>query len=216
LTRARPSVAKPVGGPIQDRGATTIFERVGMCGNPGTGKKSVARALGAILKFDLIDIGRYAVKRKLGEWRGDEFFVDTVLLRKKLPNSLRRKVAYGHLLPDVLESGDLDFVAVMRCDPLELKKRLLERVYSPGKVLANVESELIGVSTFSAIERFGTDIVHEYDTTGRAAKEVAAMISRDLSAPSGKRKAIDWTFDYATSAKLKSLLSIGRTESAET
>jgi broad-specificity NMP kinase len=114
-------------------------------------------------------------------------------------------VVYGHLLTDVVRRGEARRVFVLRCEPLELKKRLVLRGYSGKKLRDNLEAELIGVLLSSAIEAFGDARVTEVDTTestpSAATRKMLALIDED----SRKEKRIDWTLAYVSAEKLTSL-----------
>ena len=130
---------------------------------------------------------------------------------------LRGAVVSGHLLADVLRASDVGFVAVLRCDPVVLKRRLASRGYAHEKVLENVEAELIGVVLDAAVRRFGPSKVHEYDTSRTKPPSVARNIELDFR--SGLPQTVpwkDWTLDYDSSTKLRSLLSAPRTDPAST
>lgn len=179
---------------------------VGITGTPCTGKKTIAPFVASLLGMTVVDLNSFgSTPRKR---RSKERAVDTGLLRRHL---LRRgfgdAVVSGHLLPEVLKRGDLDFVVVLRCNPLVLKERLIARRYSDAKVLENVEAELIGVVLDASVRAFGEDLVHEYDTTSSTPSAVARRIARDYrSRRSGRQPWTDWTLDYDSSTKLRLLL----------
>jgi broad-specificity NMP kinase len=146
----------------------------------------------------------------------------TVLRASIIDSTPAHAVLHGHLLPHVLGKGEVELVAVLRCEPSVLRARLLERGYPQAKVTENVEAELIGVLLDECVARFGEDLVREYDTTSSSPKEVAGSIARDAMTR-GTRKGrmkknkngrggveplawIDWTLDYDSSSKLRSLL----------
>jgi len=175
---------------------------VGICGTPGTGKKTIAPLVAELLGLPPpISINSLAPKG-----RAD---VDPVQLRRKLLQlKPARAVVFGHLLPHVLKKSEAGLVAVLRCEPSVLRGRLVQRGYPSGKVTENVEAELIGVVLDECVFRFGSDRVREYDTTSSQPKGVAKAIARDAKAVRRPRQAwIDWTLDYDSSSKLRSLLS---------
>jgi len=175
---------------------------VGISWTPGTGKKTIAPAVAALLGLPPpISINSLAPKGRAE--------VDPAQLRRKLlkmkPN---RAVVYGHLLPHVLRKSEVGLVAVLRCEPSVLKGRLVKRGYPPGKVTENVEAELIGVVLDECVSRFGRDRVREYDTTSSPPKDVAKAIARDARAARRPPPAwMDWTLGYDSPSMLRSLLA---------
>jgi adenylate kinase len=182
---------------------------VGVCGTPGTGKKTVSPMVARLMGLPApIPINSLAPK--------GEAEVDTTLLRRKLlALDPPRAVLFGHLLPHVLRKSEAGFVVVLRCEPSVLRERLAGRGYPQAKVTENVEAELIGVVLDECLRRFGSALVREYDATSASPRAVAMAIVRDAKAATahGMRAAgaprawIDWTLDYGSSTKLRSLLA---------
>jgi adenylate kinase len=190
---------------------------LGVTGTPGTGKKTVSPILASLLDLKLLEINALAIPYSVPNSEG-ELVVDL----KTLASELRRReisgaVVSGHLLADVLNRADLGFVAVLRCEPAVLKRRLASRGYPHEKVIENVEAELIGVVLDAAVRKFGAPRVHEYDATrpqpALLAKRIADDYREGLSQAEPWR---DWILDYDSSTKLRSLLSRPRTEPAST
>jgi adenylate kinase len=188
---------------------------VGISGTPGTGKKTVAPIVARIL-----GLPTPIAVNSLAKGEGD---VDTALLRRALLElDPPRGVVFGHLLPHVLRKKEAGFVAVLRCEPAVLRERLSSRGYPPAKVTENVEAELIGVVLDECVKRFGSALVHEYDTTSAPPEKVGRAVARDAEAmgrarrPAKARAWIDWTLDYDSSTKLRSLLAGGRDPPAST
>jgi adenylate kinase len=189
---------------------------IGVTGTPGTGKKSVALTLASLLQRELVDINSVARERYAPDDEG-ELQVDVKELGSELKRRSSGAVVSGHLLAEVLKPADVEFVAVLRCDPRVLKRRLARRGYPHEKVVENVEAELIGVVLDAAVRRFGPSKVHEYDSTRAKPASLAAEIARDYRAGLPQDSPwIDWTLDYDSSARLRSLLSRPRTEPAST
>jgi adenylate kinase len=192
---------------------------VGICGTPGTGKKTVAPMVATLLGLAPATSLNSLAPRGVVE-------VDPRVLRRELLKlSPPARVIFGHLLPHVLRKSEAGFVAVLRCEPLILRDRLAERGYPAAKVIENVEAELIGVVLDECVRRFGGDLVREYETTSASPKEVAKAIARDAKAAmarsgrAARRKApawIDWTLDYGSSSKLRSLFDGRRDPTAST
>ncbi len=187
-----------------------------LTGSPGTGKKTVVPHLERALKSRTLNLNELAASDASVMRAGG--LVDTMRLRSRLLKlDLSNTIVYGHLAPHVLQKDEPSFVAVLRCEPTELKKRLQVRGYSGAKVTNDVEAELIGVVLDDCVRAFGASVVHEYDTTRHEPGPVANLIARDQTDRSVHEGPwIDWTLDYDSSTKLRSLLSSPRTEPAST
>lgn len=165
--------------------------RIGVTGSPASGKKSVSQDLAKLIGLNLILINDYAIKNKYGRWRGKEFDVDTKSLYGKIDT--KGAIVAGHLLPFVLPRSSLDFVAVLRCSPSVLRKRYTERGYSAAKSKENVDSEILGVISYMALETFGERKVSEFDTSrtkpATAARKLLDTIIGKIPRQFG---AVDW------------------------
>jgi adenylate kinase len=189
---------------------------IGVTGTPGTGKKTVSPLLASLLHKKLVDINSLARARWLPDKSG-EIVVDLKVLRRELKDVDPDSLVSGHLLPELADPRRVEFVAVLRCNPTVLRERLIARGYPGGKVVDNLEAELVGVVLDAAVRRFGSAKVHEYDTSRAAPSSVARRIAKDYRAGSAQAGPwIDWTLLYDSSTKLTSLLSRPRTDPAST
>ncbi len=179
---------------------------IGVTGTPGTGKKTVSPILAGLLGVHAYGLNEMAAKLGATGPGDSEVEVDTAVLRAGLRASVgERAVVYGHLLPEVLETSDVEAVVVLRCDPRVLKARLVARGYEWPKVLENVEAELIGVVSSRSRERFGEKSL-EFDSTSGGGDALARAIARAVR--EGKAgEPLDWLADYDTAGALRSLLS---------
>ncbi|MFC7096255.1 adenylate kinase family protein [Halobaculum marinum] len=156
---------------------TGAVDRLVVTGTPGTGKTTATDVLAAERSVEVVHLndlireeGLYterdeerdslvadldAVEANLGDWTG---VVDSHL---------------AHYL-------DADRVAVLRCRPDVLEKRLIERGEGEASARENRESEALDVILGEAVERFGPDRVYEIDTTDRDPDEVATELGRVL------------------------------------
>ena len=181
--------------------------RIGITGSPGTGKKSTGAELSRITGKPLLSINEYAITHCFGSKKNGEFEVDEMKLNGKIPT--KDSIVFGHMLPYLVRSNQLDFVAVLRCSPSALKRRFASRGYSKEKVKENVEAELLGVIAYKAFQMYGPARVAEFDTTRANPKSVALMI---LDTIIGKRSmrfgAIDWLSSAGSPESLMRVLSI--------
>jgi adenylate kinase len=134
-------------------------------------------------------------------------------LRRRKPGPA---LVFGHLLPSVLPRVEVARVAVLRCEPMELRRRLRSRGYDGAKIAANIEAELIGLIAAESLEAFGSRKVVELDTTGKRPEASARSVAKALRHGRIPRNPIDWLASYASAEKLTSLLSVDMTESART
>jgi len=146
--------------------------RVAVTGTPGTGKTTATALqstdldvvhLNAVIEAEGLTAGTDEAR---GSWIADldatsEWLDgrDDVLIESHL----------AHLV-------DADRVAVLRCRPDELERRLLERGASPAKAAENAEAEAIDLVLVEAIKRHGEGHVYEIDTTDATPDEVARAI----------------------------------------
>jgi len=160
--------------------------RIGITGTPGTGKKSVGIELSKLTGLDLISLSEVAIQRRAGTWRKGEFNVDVKRLKGKIDTY--GKIISGHLLPFVVPSKDLDFVAILRCSPLVLKKRYFKRGYSRLKIKQNLEAELLDLVAVKALEVYGPKKVSEFDTTRtKRPRTIAMKIFSTVEGKKGRR-----------------------------
>jgi len=175
-------------------------------GTPGTGKKTLAPAVSAKLGLACVGLNELL---SAGERARASRGVDPRLLRKRLLRQAKgASLVYGHLVPDVLEKGDVDRVVVLRCNPSVLARRLRDRGYSASKVAGNVEAELIGVVSAACLSRFGAKRCAEFDTSSRSVQRSVAAVARLLSAARSGGAPMDWVPLYSSAEKLRSLLSV--------
>ena len=170
--------------------------RLVITGNPGVGKHTSAKIVADKLGAEIIDINRVAIDSnaiKKKTERGLE--VDIKKLSRLLANLLRSKndlIIVGHLAPYVIKPAGISLAAVLRRSPYELEKTLGERGYSAGKVRENLASEILGVSLYDSLKRFGRRKVAEFDTTNRTPEQTAGEIISVLHKKTPKAIGIDW------------------------
>lgn len=190
---------------------------VGITGTPGTGKKTIAPLVASKMDLPCISLYDQAVLSRLIERGDDDAEVDTFALGRFLAKHVSgHALIHGHLLPYVLSGRELRKVAVLRCEPMALRRRLLARGYQPRKVVDNVEAELIGVLSADSITTFGSMKTGEFDTTASEPTAAAKAISDFLGGSREPSHGIDWTFRYGSAAKLRSLLSVRGTKLTST
>lgn len=180
---------------------------VGIAGTPGTGKKSVAPLVARSLGLRFLALNDLARILGAAKGSGPEVVVDTKKLRAGLEGLRGPAVVYGHLLPYSVGAASVSRMAVLRCEPAVLRRRLEKRGYSFPKVVENVEAELIGLESSDAFDAFGRRKTFEVDTTGLTPAESAGHVVATVRGKVRPPPRLDWMAAYATGAKLRSLLS---------
>lgn len=190
------------------RRGTKLRRILGITGSPGTGKKSTAPIVAEKLGVDCISLNDAAAGFGQAKRRSGPIDVDTDALRRKLRTlGLGPSVAYGHLLPYVFERSELQIAVVLRCEPMELKRRLRSRGYPWPRVIQNVEAELLGVVSHDTFRTFGPAKTTELDTTSGSADSTAIAIAGILGSGHAPRKRIEWIENYGSAPLFRSLMS---------
>jgi adenylate kinase len=182
-----------------------VAYRVGITGSPATGKRSVAVELSKITGLEPFSINDYALSNRLGKWRRGDFEVDVSRLGGIETSG---RIVYGHLLPYVVSNAEIDFVAVLRCSPLVLRDRYVERGYTNEKIRENLEAEILGVISYKTLEVYGNRKVGEFDTSKASPRRVAHLlletIKGNISKSYGEH---DWLRSAKSAASLLRILS---------
>ena len=167
--------------------------RIVVTGTPGTGKTSATERLEG--DHDVLHLNEVIEREGLYTERDEErdsLVVDLDSLREYVDG--RSGIVESHLAHHL----PADRVVVLRCEPADLERRLLERGESKAKAgenagttkspqaLAhyareNAESEELDLILSEAVAEHGLENVYEIDTTERAAGEVAREIERVIS-----------------------------------
>ena len=158
----------------------------------------VARALNA----ELVELSGLVLERRLYSGYDEErssFVVDEARLRdelRKLALEKGRLVVVGHY-GEVVDDDVLHRIVVLRLDPRELARRLIDRGWPPEKVRENVESELMGVCTSNALAEHPPEKVCEVDVSGRSIDDVADEVVAIILGSKPCRVYVDWLSNEA-------------------
>lgn len=155
---------------------------IAISGTPGTGKSGVGQLLVKRLDATLIELSHLAKEQQLliGEdVKRDTLIADTEKLQHYLGNLIHESpktyVIIGHFADEVPEKI-LEFLVVLRCNPITLTQRLRNRQWSQSKILENVQAEILGECTMQALLRHKRDKVFEIDTTEATLEEVVDAV----------------------------------------
>jgi adenylate kinase len=168
--------------------------RVGITGSPATGKKTVGKALAARLKVPFLNLNDVAARAG--------FLMTTAGGEPKLNARGFSRVAGRHLpagafvisgvfLAEAIPSRLLDYVVILRCNPLVLSQRYDERGYSQRKKKENLTAEFLDACLGGALEAFG-DKVREVDTTGKDLRTVLKETRSALKDGKATFGNVDW------------------------
>lgn len=141
--------------------------RIGITGNPGVGKHTIADLLSKKIKNSkIIDINKIIISNQAFNF--ETFEADLKKSRSFLIKELINDdniIIVGHLLPYVVKRNELDFIAILRRSPYSLIETYNKRQYSNKKIHENILCEILGISFYDTLKVFGKKKISEIDTT---------------------------------------------------
>ena len=172
------------------------FKIIAIAGVPGTGKSSVAKELAALTGFAII---RTKDAAKRGALAGKDNIRKVMIVDpQKLQKAVNKMATHDSIIEGMLSHLlKADLVAVLRCNPAELERRLKVRKWSARKIRENIQAEILDAITIEALGKRRK--VVEIDTSSKSAAETAGIIRKIISGAAGKKYApgsIDWTRKY--------------------
>lgn len=178
--------------------------RIIITGGPGTGKTSIAKALAKKLSCPLIDVKRIVDDGRLFAVRGGEKEVDIPRLKRKLVSVIGKKrdfVLEGHLACEMRLPAD--FIFVLRCNPVLLRKRMSKRGYPVKKIEDNVMSEMLDYCSQRVIKEYRKTPL-ELDTSARSVVSCVRELEKAIMRKKKKLDRVDYTDE------LMAFLRVGR------
>ncbi|MFX1337104.1 MAG: adenylate kinase family protein [Promethearchaeota archaeon] len=123
-------------------------------GTPGTGKTSVSEMIAQIYDARVVSLNEPKIFKKFKIKFDIKRETDVIDTNKLLPHVLSLIQNYksenpnyliieGHF-SDIIPEDYIDYVIILRCDPYVLKNRLAERGYEYGKIIENIQAEILG------------------------------------------------------------------------
>jgi len=160
-------------------------------GNPGVGKHTVTKEIAKNLELNILDINKIAKEEELFEKNQDTNDVDIKKLGKIISKkNLEKSVIVGHLAPYVLDIQQVQIMIVLRRNPYDLKSVYKDRNYTDKKSRENTGSEVLGVITYDAKNKF-QDKVFQVDTSEKTIKEVVEKTLNVISTNKDEDE-VDW------------------------
>ncbi|MCW4032816.1 MAG: adenylate kinase family protein [Candidatus Bathyarchaeota archaeon] len=184
-------------------------------GTPGVGKTSISKILAEKLGAIHIDVNKLVLDEKLDigyDKKRKCYIVDFEKVSKKLIEKIKitsedNLILDGHYATSVIDPKKIDRVFVLRCNPVELEKRLRERDYPQEKVSENLMAELLDVCFYDSIKNCGEDKVRQIDVTEKSSDEVVSKIISILAGELIKTEQIDWISEFENKEKLEWFLN---------
>ena len=177
--------------------------KLGITGNPGVGKHTIAEKFSKIIGLSsIIDINKIILENKIfTEYKDGKQEIDQdrikLTLQKKLQEHCKKNeivILVGHLLPYVIEPKNIDSIIILRKSPYSLMNVFKERRYSLKKSKENAASEILGICFYDTLNLFTEKkILGEIDTTSQSTDHIVQKIIKLLK---NKEKKIVGDIDW--------------------
>lgn len=162
-------------------------------GNPGVGKHTVAKYIARNLNLDLIDVNKIAIEKGLFIQEKETLDVDTKALQKLLNKMItNNSLVVGHLAPYVLPRKKVKISIVLRKNPYKLASIYKKRKYSRQKTIENLGSEILGITFYDALKKFGPNKTYQIDTSVRTVSEIVKKIKNLFVKGRFQEDYVDW------------------------
>jgi len=176
-------------------------------GNPGVGKHTVAKSIGKILKFKILDINQIALESGIYEKNDGAVDVDVKKLKNILKNKIKENsIIVGHLAPYVVTNKQVKTAVILRKNPYNLIPIYKKRKYSTKKIAENIGSEILGIIAYDTIKKFGKNKSRQIDTTSKSVSKITKAVINSLKDKFENDK-VDWLALVSKKNDLKKFFS---------
>jgi len=159
---------------------------VAISGTPGCGKTSVSKKISEKIGAQIISLNELAIaegltlkfdsKRNTHVIDADRLIPHVIdLIEKFKKESLEFLIIESHF-SDIIPEKYVDYAIVLRCHPDILYKRLETRGYKKGKIIENVQAEILSQCTNFFIEQQSKVPIFEIDTSNLSSDAVSDII----------------------------------------
>lgn len=161
-------------------------------GTPCVGKTSTARLLTAKLDALYVNLTDLALNDNLvlgKDERRNTIIADEARMKNKLRDIIRKTskkevVVDGHYAVNVVPKKLVTLVFVLRRDPVELRKLMMQCSFSEPKILENLACEILDVCLVDALNSGYEGRTCELDVTGKSTEEIVEAMLEVLADPS--------------------------------
>ena len=162
-------------------------------GNPGVGKHTVAKQIAKNLNFDLIDINKIAIENGIFVRGKETLDVDTKALQKILDKKItNHSLIVGHLAPYVIPRNKIKITIVLRKSPYKLISVYKKRKYSKQKTIENLGSEILGITFYDSLKKFGQSKTCQIDTSLSSVSKIVKKIEMLFENGKIREDQVDW------------------------
>ncbi|HMK32202.1 MAG TPA: shikimate kinase, partial [Nitrosopumilaceae archaeon] len=111
------------------------------------------------------------------------------ILNKKITS---HSLVVGHLAPYVIPRNKVQIVIVLRKNPYKLVSVYKKRKYSKQKTIENLGSEILGITFYDALKKFGPAKIHQIDTSLSSVSKVVKKIEMLIEKGKFQEDQVDW------------------------
>ena len=186
------------------------MDSIGITGNPGTGKKTIASKLSEKINMEIFDINKFIIENKYGQYEKDQLIISDInQIEDEIEHRIKGKkyIIIGHLLPELIKKESLWKIIVLRCEPNILIDRYRLRNYEESKIKDNVVSELIGTICHNSIMRYGNNKTFEIDVSNQSVSNIVNEIHNIATNNIKSMNTIDWLESAHKSKNLRRYLN---------